>query len=116
MKDVGLGPNHCEVLLRGSGLFDAYYEPWQSREAICANGWFHTGDIGELDKDGCLFLHGRTKDIISVLGMKFFPQEVEEVLQSHPSVVQATVFGRPDARWGEVPCARVVARGASESA
>jgi long-chain acyl-CoA synthetase len=110
MNDVGLGPNHREVLLRGKGLFDAYYEPWQSRDDILTDGWFHTGDIGELDRDGCLFLHGRTKEIISVLGMKFFPQEIEAVLQSHPSVMQATVFARPDSRWGEVPCARVVVR------
>jgi long-chain acyl-CoA synthetase len=110
LKDIGLGASHREVLLRGKGLFDAYYEPWQTREQLLADGWFHTGDIGGTDDDGCLFLRGRTKDIISVLGMKFFPQEVEDALQSHPSVKQATVFGRPDSRWGEVPCARVVVR------
>jgi long-chain acyl-CoA synthetase len=110
MKDIGMGASRREVLLRGKGVFDAYYEPWRTRGQLLSDGWFHTGDIGEVDKDGCLFLHGRTKDIISVLGMKFFPQEVEAALESHPSVAQATVFGRPDARWGEVPCARVVKR------
>jgi long-chain acyl-CoA synthetase len=115
LRDIGLGARHQEVLLRGKGLLDAYYEPWQSREEVLADGWFHTGDIGELDDDGCLFLRGRAKDVISVMGMKFFPQEVEKVLQTHPSVQQASVFARPDARLGDLPWARVVTRQAAEN-
>jgi long-chain acyl-CoA synthetase len=75
-----LGPTFKEVWLRGPGFVDAYYEPWQSREQIMPEGWFRTGDVGEMDVDGCLFLRGRTKDVISVLGAKFFPQEVESVV------------------------------------
>jgi long-chain acyl-CoA synthetase len=109
LEDTGLGPHLKEVLLSGKGFLDAYYEPWCPRARIMPDGWFRTGDIGELDADGCLFLRGRTKDIISVLGAKFFPQEVEAVLLAHPAVVAACVFARRDARLGEVPCARVVA-------
>src|SRR5262249_7833707 len=82
----GLGPHMQEILLAGPGFLDAYYEPWRSREEIMPDGWFRTGDVGELDGDGCLFLRGRTKDLIDVLGMKFFPQEVEAVLLSHQGV------------------------------
>ncbi len=74
------------------------------------DGWFRTGDVGELDADGCLFLRGRTKDVINVLGMKFFPQEVEAVLASHPAVAGACVLARHDERLGEVPIARVLAK------
>jgi long-chain acyl-CoA synthetase len=68
--------------------------------------------VGELDADGCLFVRGRVKDVISAMGMKFFPQEVEAVLASHPRVADACVFAQPDARLGEVPHACVVTRGA----
>ncbi|MCI0638717.1 MAG: acyl--CoA ligase [Gemmataceae bacterium] len=109
LEDTGLGPHLKEVLLGGKGFLDAYYEPWCPRERIMPDGWFRTGDVGELDADGCLFLRGRTKDLISVLGAKFFPQEVETVLLSHPGVSAASVFAQRDARLGEAPCARVVA-------
>jgi long-chain acyl-CoA synthetase len=108
MDDVGLGPHEREILLSGPGFLDAYYEPWRPRAEIMPDGWFSTGDVGELDADGCLFLRGRIKDLIDVLGTKFFPQEVEAVLLSHPGVADASVFARRDARLGEVPVARVV--------
>jgi long-chain acyl-CoA synthetase len=110
MEDVGLGPGLREVLLAGPGFLDAYYRPWRPRAAVLQDGWFRTGDIGELGADGCLVLRGRIKDVISVLGMKFFPQEVEAVLASHPRVAGACVFARPDERLGEIPHARVVTR------
>ena len=113
LVDVGFGPNVGEVLLRGPGLLDAYYQPWRTRAEIMPDGWFHTGDIGELDADGCLSLRGRTKDLINVLGMKFFPQEVESVLLQHPQVAAACVLARADERMGEIPVARVVPRGAA---
>jgi long-chain acyl-CoA synthetase len=110
MEDVGLGDGLQEILLAGNGFLDAYYRPWRSRAEIMPDGWFRTGDVGELDADGCLFLRGRTKDVISVLGMKFFPREVEAVLASHPAVESACVVARRDERLGEVPTARVVAK------
>jgi long-chain acyl-CoA synthetase len=111
LADVGLGPDLKEVLLSGPGFLDAYYQPWRPRAAVMPDGWFRTGDVGALDADGCLTLRGRAKDVISVLGMKFFPAEVEAVLASHPGVAGACVFARPDERLGEVPHARVVPRG-----
>jgi long-chain acyl-CoA synthetase len=115
LRDVGLGPDRRELLLRGKGMLDAYYDPLQCRDQVLADGWFATGDIGELDDDGCLFLRGRAKELISVMGMKFFPQEVEAVLMSHPSVERASVFAQIDERFGQVPCARVVTRDTADS-
>jgi long-chain acyl-CoA synthetase len=113
MEEVGWGAGLREVLLAGKGFLDAYYRPWRPRAEITPDGWFRTGDVGELDADGCLFLRGRTKDVISVAGMKFFPQEVEAVLTSHPAVESACVFARPDARLGEAAYARIVPRPAA---
>lgn len=72
------------------------------------DGWFDTGDLGHIDEDGYLFIIGRSKEMISVAGMKFFPQEVETVLESHPDVKEACVFAAPQAQTGEVARARVV--------
>jgi long-chain acyl-CoA synthetase len=110
LEDVGLGPGLKEILVGGKGFLDAYYRPWRSRAEIMPDGWFRTGDLGELDDDGCLFIRGRSKEVISVGGMKFFPQEVEAVLSSHCGVDDACVYARADARLGEVPWARVVAK------
>jgi long-chain acyl-CoA synthetase len=108
LEDAGLDGSLYEISFRGKGMLDAYYHPWRTRDQIMPDGWFATGDIGELDADGCLFLRGRRTDVISVMGMKFFPQEVETVLASHPAVAEAAVFAQGDRRQGEIPCARVV--------
>jgi long-chain acyl-CoA synthetase len=100
-----------EVLLGGPGFLDAYYHPWQTRSEIMPDGWFRTGDAGFVDRDGYLFLRGRTKDVISVMGMKFFPYEVEQALAAHPLVRAASVFARRDPRSGEQVHARVVVAG-----
>jgi long-chain acyl-CoA synthetase len=107
LHDVGLGNGLGEIAFRGKGFLDAYYHPWRTRREIMPDGWFRTGDIGALDSDGCLYLRGRSSDVINVMGAKFFPQEVEAALLSHPQVAEACVFGRRHSRLGEVPCARV---------
>jgi long-chain acyl-CoA synthetase len=111
LADVGLGTDVKEIHLSGPGFLDAYYRPWQPRAAVMPDGWFRTGDVGSLDADGVLTLRGRTTDVISILGKKFFPQEVEAVLAGHPGVAAAGVFARADGRFGEVPHAHVVPRG-----
>ena len=99
-----------EILLRGPGLLDAYYQPWQSREEILQahGGWLATGDLGRTDADGYLFIVGRSKEMISVGGMKFFPQEVERVLERHPAIRSACVFAVKTRRLGETPIAQLV--------
>src|SRR4029077_1038435 len=80
--------------VRGKGLFDAYYSPWKTRAELMPQGWFETGDLGKLDEDGYLYIMGRSKEVISVGGMKVFPQEIETVLESHLAVKEACVFAQ----------------------
>jgi long-chain acyl-CoA synthetase len=108
LRDVGAGAEGRAIQFRGPGLIDAYYEPFRRRDEIMPDGWFDTGDLGALDADGCLHILGRAKEMISVGGMKFFPQETEEVLAAHPAVAEACVFARADRRLGEIGAARVV--------
>jgi acyl-CoA synthetase (AMP-forming)/AMP-acid ligase II len=89
-------------------MFDAYVSPWMNREDALADGWFDTGDLGRLDDTGALFLLGRKKSVINFVGMKIFPFEVEEVLDTHPAVRESLVYGEPHPNYGQIPCARIV--------
>lgn len=106
---VRLAPDG-EVLVRGKGMFDAYFSPWQPQSDCQPDGWFHTGDVGEFSEDGSLRLVGRRKAVINFSGMKIFPQEVEEVLNQHPAVAESLVYGEPHPEYGQLPCAKVVWR------
>lgn len=99
-----------EILLRGPGMLDAYYQPWLPRDQIMAQreGWLATGDLGWLDDEGFLYIVGRCKELISVAGMKFFPQEVETVLQNHSAISEACVFALKSPRSGDVPISHLL--------
>lgn len=98
-----------QLFLRGPGLFDAYVAPWRNREEVTGDGgWFATGDIASIDEEGFVTLSGRTVNVISVGGMKFFPEEVESVLRSHPRVAEARVFATEHPSFGMIPVAEVV--------
>lgn len=96
------------ILLRGKGMFDAYFSPWQLRAQALDGGWFDTGDIGRLDPDGVLFIVGREKNVINFTGMKVFPYEVEAVINAHPQVVESLVYAQPHSVYGQLPAAKVV--------
>jgi len=96
------------VFLRGKGLFDGYFSPWTPYPLRAVDGWFDTGDLGELDADGGLTLVGRIKAVINFAGMKIFPQEVEEVLNQFPAIAESLVYGEPHAEYGQLPCAQLV--------
>ncbi|MGH2759575.1 MAG: class I adenylate-forming enzyme family protein, partial [Actinomycetota bacterium] len=89
----------------------ARWEYWRDPEKT-AEAWnadsFTVGDLGRLDDDGYLFLEGRREDLIISGGVNVYPAEVERVLEGHPSVVEAAVFGVPHADWGETVYAAVV--------
>ncbi len=74
-------------------------------------GWYRTGDVGFLDDGGYLYLVDRAKDMIVTGGENVYCTEVEDALYTHPAVLEATVFGIPDERWGEAVHAVVVPRG-----
>ncbi|MBB5040134.1 class I adenylate-forming enzyme family protein [Prosthecobacter dejongeii] len=99
-----------EICLRGKGMFDAYLDPWMPRaEALDAEGWFTTGDLGRRDAAGRVTICGRKKTLINVGGMKVFPEEVERVLDSHPKVQRSLVEARLHPLYGEVPIVRYIA-------
>jgi acyl-CoA synthetase (AMP-forming)/AMP-acid ligase II len=87
------------------GYFEA---PEQTAEAIDADGWLHTGDIGVMDDRGYLRITDRKKDMFIVGGFNAYPAEIEALLCGHPDVSQAAVVGVPDDRMGEVGYAFVV--------
>jgi long-chain acyl-CoA synthetase len=97
-----------EVLIKGKGMFDAYFSPWRTRAECTDDGWFHTGDLGKVDETGRLFLLGRSKTVLVCAGMKVFPEEVEQVINTMAGVKESMVLGREHPQFGQVPIARVV--------
>jgi long-chain acyl-CoA synthetase len=97
-----------EIFIKGKGMLDAYFSPWQGRDEVLHSGWFKTGDLGKIDADGFLSIVGRDKDVINFVGMKIFAQEVESVINQHPLVKESLVIGVPHAQYGELPTANVV--------
>ena len=104
-----------ELLMRGDSLMSGYFgDEALTREAIEADGWFHTGDIATVSPDGIYTICGRKKNIVIRGGLNIQPEEVAEVLALHPAVRDALAFGLPDADWGERLVALVAAEGVSE--
>ncbi|MBH0778492.1 FadD3 family acyl-CoA ligase [Nocardia bovistercoris] len=100
-----------EVLVRGYSVMQGYLDdPAATAEAIDAEGWLHTGDLGSIDDSGHLRIVGRKKDMFIVGGFNAYPAEIEGFLLEHPAVVQAAVIGVPDERLGQVGRAFVVTR------
>ena len=105
------GPEHTgELCIRGAGLLDAYLVPWTPAASVLVPDGFRTGDQAWRDEDGDLHLVGRRANRINVAGMKFFSEEVEAVLDSHPQLRRSRVEGRVHAHLGEIPVASVVPR------
>ena len=100
-----------EVLLRGYHIMQGYFEDEAAtREAIDAEGWLHTGDVGVLDDKGYLRITDRLKDMFIVGGFNCYPAEIERLLADHPDIAQVAVLGVPDERMGEVGCACIITR------
>lgn len=89
-------------------MLEYFRMPEKTREAIDADGWVHTGDIGILRPDGYVEITGRLKDMIIRGGENIYPREIEDLLAQHPAVLQSAVFGVPDEKWGEQVAAAVV--------
>ncbi|MDR6787290.1 acyl-CoA synthetase (AMP-forming)/AMP-acid ligase II [Sphingomonas sp. BE138] len=111
LDDAGRPVRHGgvgEIGIRSAACFEGYWgRPDDTARCFTADGFFRTGDLGYLDNDGYLFIVDRKKDIIIRGGENIGCQEVESALYMHPAVAEATVFGLPDDRLGEVPCAVV---------
>ncbi len=99
-----------EIRARGPQIMAGYRNRPEETAAALRDGWLYTGDIGSLDADGYLFIRDRKKDMAIVGGFNVYPREIEEVLCSHPAVVEAAVIGVPDSYRGEALVAYVVPR------
>jgi acyl-CoA synthetase (AMP-forming)/AMP-acid ligase II len=97
-----------EIQVRGATVMSGYWNDAPATRAALVDGWLLTGDIGSMDGEGYVTLRDRSKDVIISGGSNVYPREVEEVLLSHPRVVETSVIGRPDPEWGEVVVAYVV--------
>ena len=98
-----------DIVARGPRVMTGYWQDEQkSKQAFTADGWLITGDKGWMDEDGYIFLAGRGDDMIIRGGENISPEELENVLYSHPKVEDAAVIGIPDPEWGQVPRAILV--------
>ncbi len=99
-----------ELCVRGPLVMSGYLnKPAETAEAF-RSGWLHTGDVAVRDPDGFLRLVDRAKDMVITGGFNVYPRAIEDVLEDHPSIATASVFGIPDERWGEIVVAAVVLR------
>ena len=97
-----------EIHSRGFNTMIGYWkDPVKTAEAIDHAGWYNTGDLGVMDEEGFLKIIGRTKEMIIVGGENVYPREIEELLHTHPAILDAHVIGVPDPRKGEEICAWV---------
>ncbi len=107
--DVAVGETG-EIVAQGPRLMKGYWNQQEATAEALRGGWLYTGDLGYFDEDGYIFLSGRAKDFIKRAGEMVSPEEVEQVLHSHPSIDEAAIIGVPDIDWGERVRAIVVAK------
>jgi fatty-acyl-CoA synthase len=109
MQDVPRdGQTMGEVMFRGNLTMKGYLKNPKATQDAFAGGWFHSGDLGVMHKDGYIELRDRSKDIIISGGENISTIEVEGVIIKHPAVANVAVVAKPDEKWGETPCAFVV--------
>jgi acyl-CoA synthetase (AMP-forming)/AMP-acid ligase II len=100
-----------EIAAEGPSVHLGYHRnPAANAELFTADGWFRTGDLGQLDASGNVGIVGRLKEMINRGGKKFFPREIEEILYTHPKILHAAIVGVPDPRLGERNCLCVIPR------
>jgi fatty-acyl-CoA synthase len=97
-----------EVCVAGPAVFPGYLDNPAATEAAFRDGWYRTGDVGQLDESGYLYLTGRLSDMYISGGSNVHPRDIEEKFFGHPDVEEVVVLGMPDTTWGEVGTAVVV--------
>jgi fatty-acyl-CoA synthase len=103
-----------EVVMRANTIMRGYLKNKEASDETLRDGWLHSGDLGVMHPDGYIEMKDRAKDIIISGGENIASLEIEEVLYSHPMVVEAAVVARPDATWGESPCAFILLKPGAE--
>jgi len=99
-----------EIMFRGNIVMKGYLKNPDTTEKALQGGWFHSGDLAVIEPDGYIKIKDRSKDVIISGGENISSIEVEDTLYRHPAVLEAAVVARPDAKWGETPCAFVTLR------
>jgi acyl-CoA synthetase (AMP-forming)/AMP-acid ligase II len=99
-----------EMLVRSQTVMSGYLDQPELTKQVVVNGWVRTGDVASMDDDGYLYLASRKADMIIRGGENVYPVEIESVLVECEAIVEVAVIGRPDAHWGEIVVAVVVAR------
>ncbi len=115
VNDAGreLGPDQIgEIWISGGNVMRGYFQNPAETEKVLQDGWLKTGDLGYFDREGYFFIKGRKKELIIRGGENIYPREIEEVLLTHPAVLEAAVIGIPDRVWGEEVMAIIVPRDA----
>lgn len=105
-NEEGIG----EIKAKGPTIMKGYYENEEATNEVLKDGWFYTGDLGYIDKDGFLFITGRKKDVIVLKnGKNIYPEELEILINKLPYVTESLVFGKPDSKKDDlILCAKVV--------
>src|SRR3954453_12191828 len=104
-----------EIAIRGHNLMRGYWNRDDATQEVMRDGWFHTGDMAQVDEDGYFFIVDRKKDMIIRGGYNVYPREIEEVLYEHPAVSEAAVVAVPDEKMGEEVGAAVVLKDGEEA-
>ncbi|KQW54293.1 acyl-CoA synthetase [Variovorax sp. Root411] len=91
-----------EVCVIGPAVFVGYYNNPEANAKAFRDGWFRTGDMGHMNKDGFVFLTGRSSDMYISGGSNIYPREIEEKILLHDDITEVAVLGLPDAQWGEI--------------
>jgi long-chain acyl-CoA synthetase len=99
-----------EIVTRSDCVMLGYWHNEEANARALRNGWLWTGDVGSMDDDGFVTIRDRSKDMIISGGSNIYPREIEEVLLSHPAVLETAVVARPHADWGEEVIAFIVRR------
>jgi len=109
-RDVPAG-GEGEIAAEGPSVHLGYHKnPAANADLFTADGWFRSGDLGQIDPAGNVRIVGRLKEMINRGGKKFFPREIEEILYTHPKVLHAAIVGVPDPRLGERNCLCLIPR------
>ena len=102
------GQSMGELLVRGDMVMKGYINKEESTSKALEGEWYHTGDLVSMGPDGSLYIRDRMKDIIISGGENISSLEIEQVLYSHPDILECAVIGKQDPKWGEIPKAIVV--------
>ncbi|MGD6818023.1 fatty acid--CoA ligase [Metabacillus sp. 84] len=102
-----------EILVKGPSVMAGYHQRPEASEKALYKGWYHSGDLGYLDRDGYLYVADRVDDMIISGGENVYPREVEDALHEHEGVLDAAVLGEPHEKWGETVVAYIVRKNAA---